>query len=68
MSIKPQVLDLIRLVEDGKMLDAITTYYDRAIGTHTRDAMIFAAATHQSCWIGGCGADAWTLYQVRRRR
>jgi hypothetical protein len=27
MSIKPQVLDLIRLVEDGRMLDAITKYY-----------------------------------------
>ena len=27
MSIKPQVLDLIRLVEDGQMLDAITKYY-----------------------------------------
>ena len=27
MSIKPQVLDLIRLVEDGRMLEAITTYY-----------------------------------------
>jgi ketosteroid isomerase-like protein len=27
MSIKPQVLDLIRLVENGQMLDAITTYY-----------------------------------------
>ena len=31
MSIKPQVLDLIRLVEDGKMLDAITKYYDENI-------------------------------------
>ena len=28
MSIKPKVLDLIHLVEDGKMLDAISTYYD----------------------------------------
>ena len=27
MSIKPQVLDLIRLVESGQMLEAITTYY-----------------------------------------
>ena len=31
MSIKPHVLDLIRLVEDGKMLDAITKYYDENI-------------------------------------
>ena len=27
MSIKPQVLDLIRLVENGQMLEAITKYY-----------------------------------------
>ena len=27
MSIKPQVLDLIRLVENGQMLEAIKTYY-----------------------------------------
>ena len=27
MSIKPQVLDLIALVESGKMLEAITKYY-----------------------------------------
>ena len=27
MSIKPQVLDLIALVESGKMLEAISTYY-----------------------------------------
>jgi ketosteroid isomerase-like protein len=27
MSIKPQVLALITLVENGKMLDAMTTYY-----------------------------------------
>jgi len=31
MSIKPQVLDLIRLVENGRMLDAITTYYDENV-------------------------------------
>jgi len=31
MSIKPHVLDLIRLVEDSKMLDAITKYYDENI-------------------------------------
>jgi hypothetical protein len=31
MSIKPQVLDLIRLVEDGQMLEAITKYYDENI-------------------------------------
>ena len=28
MSIKPQVLDLIKLVENGQMLEAITRYYD----------------------------------------
>ena len=27
MSIKPQVLDLIRLVENGQMLEAMTRYY-----------------------------------------
>jgi ketosteroid isomerase-like protein len=27
MSIKPQVFDLVRLVENGQMLEAITTYY-----------------------------------------
>ena len=27
MSIKPQVLDLIRLVENGQMLEAMTLYY-----------------------------------------
>ena len=27
MSIKPQVLDLIRLVENGQMLEAMTKYY-----------------------------------------
>ena len=31
MSIKPQVLDLIRLVEDGQMLDAFTKYYGENI-------------------------------------
>jgi ketosteroid isomerase-like protein len=31
MSIKPQVLDLIRLVENGQMLDAITKYYDERV-------------------------------------
>jgi ketosteroid isomerase-like protein len=31
MSIKPQVLDLIALVESGKMLEAITKYYDENI-------------------------------------
>jgi ketosteroid isomerase-like protein len=27
MSVKPQVLDLIHLVEDGRMLEAMTKYY-----------------------------------------
>ena len=31
MSIKPQVLDLIRLVENGQMLEAITKYYDENV-------------------------------------
>src|SRR5262245_32933254 len=31
MSIKPQVLDLISLVESGQMLEAITKYYDENI-------------------------------------
>ena len=31
MSIKPQVLDLIRLVENGQMLEAIKTYYSQDV-------------------------------------
>ena len=31
MSIKPQVLDLIQLVENGRMLDAFTAYYGENI-------------------------------------
>jgi ketosteroid isomerase-like protein len=31
MSIKPQVLDLISLVENGKMLEAMTKYYDENV-------------------------------------
>jgi ketosteroid isomerase-like protein len=33
MSIKPQVLDLIQLIEKGMMLEAITRYYDENVST-----------------------------------
>ena len=33
MSIKPQVLDLIQLIENGMMLEAIMRYYDENVTT-----------------------------------
>ena len=68
MSIKPQVQDLIRLVEDGKMLDAITKYYDEnvAMQENTLPPIVGFAANYEreAAFYGSLLALKFTLASV----
>ena len=68
MSIKPQVLDLIRLVEAGKMLDAITTYYDEnmAMQENTLPPVVGFATNYEreAAFYGSLLALKFTLVSV----
>jgi len=68
MSIKPQVLDLIRLVEDGRMLDAITKYYGEnvAMQENVFPPVVGFAANHEreAAFYGSLLAVKFTLVSV----
>ena len=68
MSIKPQVLDLIRLVEDGRMLEAITTYYDEnmAMQENTLPPVVGFARNYEreAAFYGSLLALKFTLVSV----
>jgi len=68
MSIKPQVLDLIRLVENGRMLDAITTYYDENVAMQENvSPPIVGFATNyerEAAFYGSLAALKFTLASV----
>jgi len=68
MSIKPQVLDLIRLVEAGKMLDAITKYYDEsmAMQENTLPPVVGFATNYEreAAFYGSLLALKFTLVSV----
>jgi predicted ester cyclase len=68
MSIKPLVLDLIRLVEDGKMLEAITKYYGEnvAMQENISPPTVGLAANYEreSAFYGSLLAVKFTLASV----
>jgi len=68
MSIKPQVLDLIRLVENGRMLDAITTYYGENVAMQentSRPTVGFAENyAREKAFYGSLRAVKFTLVSV----
>jgi ketosteroid isomerase-like protein len=68
MSIKPQVLDLIRLVETGQMLEAITKYYgaDVAMQENTSPPTVGFAENYarEAAFFGSLAAAKFTLVSV----
>ena len=68
MSIKPQVLDLIRLVENGQMLDAITKYYGEnvAMQENTSPPTVGFAENYarENAFYGSLRAAKFTLVSV----
>lgn len=68
MSIKPQVLDLIRLVENGQMLEAITKYYgaDVAMQENTSPPTVGVAknSAREAAFFGSLAAAKFTLVSV----
>ena len=68
MSIKPQVLDLIRLIEAGQTLEAITKYYgaDVAMQENTSPATVGFAENYarEAAFFGSLAAAKFTLVSV----
>ena len=68
MSIKPQVLDLIRLVENGQMLDAMTKYYgvNVAMQENTSPPTVGFAENYarETAFYGSLRAVKFTLASV----
>ena len=68
MSIKPQVLDLIRLVENGQMLEAFTKYYGEnvAMQENTSPASVGFAENYarESAFYGSLRSAKFTLVSV----
>jgi len=68
MSIKPQVLDLIRLVENGQMLEAITKYYGEnvAMQENTSPPSVGFAENYarESAFYGSLRSAKFTLVSV----
>jgi ketosteroid isomerase-like protein len=68
MSIKPQVLDLIRLIETGQMLEAITKYYgaDVAMQENTSPPTVGFAENYarEAAFFGSLAAEKFTLVSV----
>ena len=68
MSIKPQVLDLIRLVENGRMLEAITKHYgaDVAMQENTSPPTVGVVKNHarEAAFFGSLAAAKFTLVSV----
>jgi ketosteroid isomerase-like protein len=68
MSIKPQVLDLIRLVENGQMLEAITKYYgaDVAMQENTSPPTVGVAKNYarEAAFFGSLATAKFTLVSV----
>jgi len=68
MSIKPQVLDLIQLVEAGQTLEAITKYYgaDVAMQENTSPPTVGFAENYarEAAFFGSLAAAKFTLVSV----
>ena len=68
MSIKPQVLDLIRLIEAGQTLEAITKYYgaDVAMQENTSPPTVGFAENYarEAAFFGSLAAAKFTLVSV----
>ena len=68
MSIKPQVLDLIRLVENGQMLEAMTRYYAENVAMQenvSAPVVGFAANySREADFYGSLKALTFTLVSV----
>jgi ketosteroid isomerase-like protein len=68
MSIKPQVLDLIHLVETGQMLEAITKYYgaDVAMQENTSPPTVGFGENYarEAAFFGSLAAAKFTLVSV----
>ena len=68
MSIKPQVFDLIRLIQNGHMLEAITKYYgaDVAMQENTSPPTVGFAENYarEAAFFGSLAAAKFTLVSV----